>query len=221
MDERESQSAFMAALTTEHSVLQTAASATVSDAAARSSLYVVSLSSSLVAMGFASRSREVLLPFAITVLPGLFLLGVFTVVRLVDSALENMQYLAGIARIRGYYRTLNPEAARLFAAHHGRWPEGHSEPSLGLGRKVAFLTTSASMIAVINSLVAGTGVALLAGDLIAGDRMLVPLLLGLTVAVAVMTAFLAFQGWRFRTFEDGQRRDEREGVSTSSARGSR
>jgi hypothetical protein len=215
MDERDSQSAFMSALTTEHFVLQTAANATVSDAAARSSLYVFSLSSSLVAMGFASRSREVLLPFAITVLPGLFILGVFTVFRLVDSALENMRFLAGIARIRGYYRTLGPEAARVFAARHGRWPEGHSDPSLGLGRRVAFLTTSASMIAFINSLVAGTGVALLAGDLLAGDRRLVPLLLGVTVAVAVMATFLAFQRWRFRTFEDAQRRDDRDEVSTS------
>ena len=88
MDEKESQ-AFMSALTTEHFALQTAANATVSDAAARSSLYVFALSSSLVAIGFASRSREVFMPFIAVVLPGVFLLGVFTVVRLVDSALAN------------------------------------------------------------------------------------------------------------------------------------
>src|SRR5438093_4749359 len=84
MNDKESHSALMSALTTEHMVLQAAASATVSDAAARSSLYVFSLSSSLVAMGFASRSREVFVPFIVTVLPSLFQLGLFTVIRLVD-----------------------------------------------------------------------------------------------------------------------------------------
>lgn len=41
-------------------------------------------------------------------LPALFLLGLFTVYRLVDTGIENQQYLTGIARIRGYYRTLTP-----------------------------------------------------------------------------------------------------------------
>ncbi len=55
--------------------------------------------------------------------PAMFVLGLFTIVRLVESALESMQYLTGIARIRGYYRTLGPEAARHFAPEYGRWPE--------------------------------------------------------------------------------------------------
>src|SRR6185369_888280 len=123
MDERERQAAFMSALITEHSALQAAASATVGDAGARSSLYVFSLSSTLVAFGFAAQSREVFLPFVAVVLPALFLLGVLTVIRLVDSVIENMEYLIGIARIRSYYRTLTPEAAVIFAADRGRWPE--------------------------------------------------------------------------------------------------
>jgi hypothetical protein len=74
-----------------HFVVQTAANATVSDAAARSSLYVFSLSSSLVAWGFASQSREVFVPFTAIVLPAIFVLGVFSILRLVDTALENMR----------------------------------------------------------------------------------------------------------------------------------
>jgi hypothetical protein len=42
---------------------------------------------------------------------------VFTVVRLIDTTLDNMQHMGGIARIRGYYRTLTPEAAKYFAAN--------------------------------------------------------------------------------------------------------
>jgi hypothetical protein len=56
--------AFLTALTTEHFVLQTAAGATVSEAATRASLYLLSLSSSLVAMGFAAHSQEVFLALA-------------------------------------------------------------------------------------------------------------------------------------------------------------
>jgi hypothetical protein len=120
MDEKERQTAFLTALTTEHFVLQTAANGTISEAAARASLYVFSLSSSLIAMGFVSRSREVFVPFSATVLPALFVLGTLTVFRLVDTALENMHFLTGIARIRSYYRTLTPEAAVYFSASSGR-----------------------------------------------------------------------------------------------------
>ena len=149
-------------------MLQTATSSTISEAAARSSLYVFSLSSSLVAMGFTSQSPEVFMPFAAAVLPAVFLLGVFSVVRLVDIALENMQYLAGIARIRRYYRALSPEAAWYFAADTGRWPEARSVPALRLGPFIAFLGTSASMIAFINSIVAGAAVTLLTNALLVG-----------------------------------------------------
>jgi hypothetical protein len=80
----------------------------------------MALSSSLVAMGFVAGSTDLLVPFAAISLPAVFLLGIFTVVRLVESTLESMQCLAGIARIRGYYRTLGSEAAGYFAPKYGR-----------------------------------------------------------------------------------------------------
>src|ERR671919_554418 len=110
VDEQYERSALLAALTTEHFVLQTANNSTYSEASARSTLYVMALSSSLVAMGFVAGSTDLLVPFAATVLPAVFLLGIFTVVRLVETVLESQHYLTGIARIRAYYRTLGPEA---------------------------------------------------------------------------------------------------------------
>ena len=201
MDDEQSHAAFMSALTTEHFVLQTAANATVSEAAARASLYVFSLSSALVALGFASQSPDVFVPFIAIVLPAMFVLGVFTVLRLVDTALENMRCLAGIARIRRYYRGLSPEAAVYFAAYHGRWPEGHSDPSLRLGPLMAFLSTSASMIAFINSVVAGVGVALLAGDRLGADQTALAMSLGVGLAVVLIVTFVMYERWRFRIFE--------------------
>jgi hypothetical protein len=107
-------------LGTEQSVLQVGANATVSRASMRATLSVMALSSSLVAMGFAAKSREILAPFIATVVLALVLLGLFTQVRLVDAAMEDNDFLTGIARIRRYYRTLTPEATDYFAAERGR-----------------------------------------------------------------------------------------------------
>ena len=75
----------LTALTTEHFVLQTANNATYAEASARSTLYVMVLSSTLLAAGFVAGSTEVIAPFAAIVLPAVFLLGLFTVVRLVET----------------------------------------------------------------------------------------------------------------------------------------
>jgi hypothetical protein len=161
-------------------------------------------------MGFASLSREVFVPFITIVLPAIFVLDVFTVVRLVDTALENMRCLAGIARIRRYYRGLSPEAAQYLAAHHGRWPEGHSDPALRLGPRMAFLSTSASMIAFINSVVAGVGVALLAGGRLDPDRTASAISLGVSLAASLLVAFIVYERWRFRVFERAEPGEELE-----------
>lgn len=186
----------LTALTTEHFVLQTAASSTISEAAARSSLYVFSLSSALVAMGFTAQTG-IFLPFVAAVLPAVFVLGVFTVVRLVDTVLENMQYLAGFARIRAHYRGLSPEAGELFAARHGRWPETLDVPSLRQGNVAAFLGTTASMVAMINSVVAGAGVALAVHHGV-GAGMGWALGSGALVVVALTAVFVRYQQASFR-----------------------
>ncbi len=210
MDDKERQSAFMSALVTEHFVLQTAASATVTEAASRSSLYVFSLSSSLVAMGFASRSREAFLPFAVTVLSGVFFLGLFTIMRLVDTMLEYQRCLAGIARIRGYYRTLTPEAAVYFSAETGRWPEAQSTPPLWFGPVIGFLTTAASIVSLLNSIVAGAGVALVVGYARAGEQTGLALLPGVATAVVLMVGFLAYQRWRYSISKTAESQEGRK-----------
>jgi len=103
MEVNDGQSAFLSALNTEYFVLQGATNANVSESAARASIYIMALSSFLVAMGFASRSDESFVPLVAAVLPGLFVLGLFTVIRLVDLNGHYLLHLAGMARIRAYY----------------------------------------------------------------------------------------------------------------------
>jgi len=204
MDEQAEKAALLSALTTEHFVLQTANNSTYSEASARSTLYVMALSSSLVAMGFVAASTDLLVPFAAISLPAIFVLGIFTVIRLVESALESMQYLTGIARIRGYYRALGPEAARYFAAKYGRWPEAEP-PALRFGSALAFFGTTASMIAVINNVVAGVGMALLTRYLSPSAPSWVDTVTGIAGALILTGLFYAYQRWRFADHETRQR----------------
>jgi hypothetical protein len=197
MNENAPPSAFISALTTEHFVLQSALSGNTSEVGTRASLYLFSLSSSLVALGFASRSPELFTPFVAIVLPALFILGLFTAVRLVDSNLEGIVYLNGIARIRRYYRTLTPEAAEHFSPESGRWPENQSWPALRMGPSIGFITTTASMVAFLNSIVAGVGVAMLVGGLLRERRTLLASLIGAGVALVLMALFFIYQKWRY------------------------
>ena len=212
MNENQPSSAFISALTTEHYVLQSAISANTSEVGTRASLYLFSLSSSLVALGFASRSPELFEPFVAIVLPALFILGLFTAVRLVDSNLEALLYHEGIARIRRYYRTLGPEAAEYFSPESGRWPENPSSPSLRLGPFVGLITTTASLVAFLNSIVAGVGVAMLAGGLLRVRRAVVASLIGAGVALVLMALFFVYQKWRYdSTTAHMQQQDGRAG----------
>jgi hypothetical protein len=161
---------FMTALTTEHFVLQTAASTTVTEASARATLYLMTLTSSLVAIGFTS-GTEAFSPLVSTVIPVIVVLGIFTIVRLVDTGVENLAMLTSIARIRSFYRTLSPEAPSYFPPRSpgeaddaptsaaAKRPPGTSRPRRAwMGSKGMF--TMASMIAIPNSIVAGAGVTL-------------------------------------------------------------
>src|SRR5688572_29606927 len=205
MNDQPGNSGLLSALTTEHFVLQSANGSTYAEASARSSLYVMALSSTLVAMGFISAREDVFLLFAAAVLPALFVLGLFTVVRLVETSLESMHYLSVIARIRAYYRSLGPEAARHFRAEDGRWPEA-SAPALRLGPALGFLGTTANMIAVTNNVVAGAGSALLVRSLWPAATTSTCAVVGVAVTLVLTAVFYAYQRWRFNDYQAGGQR---------------
>ena len=199
MDEDTRESAFMSALVTEHFVLQSAASTTVSEAAARASLYMFSLSSALVAMGFIAQTPRVFTPFVATVVPAVFVLGWFTFVRLADTTVENNRSLRAITRIRGFYRSLTPEAAHFFAA----WDDSDDEAAEALamlGTRPSWSTvmfTTASMVATINSIVGGVGVAMLAWKAFGSDSEVWAITLGAVCAVAMGATAYVYQVRRY------------------------
>jgi hypothetical protein len=107
----------LTALTTEHFTLQGARAQTVSESSARASLYVLAVSSSLIALGFISQVSDVgdlFNTFALTVLPTLYVLGVVTFVRLSECGIADWRYGLAINRIRGYYQEIAGDRADLF-----------------------------------------------------------------------------------------------------------
>jgi uncharacterized membrane protein len=195
MDETEQQKAFLTALTTEHFVLQASIGATLSEIQSRASMFIGALTGALVAMGFATQSNDIFLPFVATVLPAIFLLGVLTVLRLTDISAENADAEVGIARVRRKYRALGPEAEAFFQPKFGRWPESPVNPALRLGSFVAYWTSAASMIAAIDALVAAAGTALLL-HLAAGIGLPLSIAIGAAVAIGLLVAFYQYQKLR-------------------------
>jgi hypothetical protein len=181
----------LTALSTEHFTLQGARSQTMSESSARASVYVFSVSSALVALGFIGQLSEVgdvFNAFALTVLPTLYLLGVATFVRLVECGAEDFRYGLAINRIRHYYEEVAGDRANLFLL------SGHDDgagvfANMGLpaeGRKPYFAFSSA--ILVINSVVGGTAVAVAAGAFLDAS-------LGLAVGAGGAAAIASVAGW--------------------------
>jgi hypothetical protein len=152
--------AFFNALLTEHFVLESARGITVNEATGRASLYLMTLSSSLVAFGFLA-STHFAPDFLAVIIPVVFILGVFTYVRLVQTSLEDVAALASIQRIRRYYTKLLPGADVYFPVSTGAVPNEMIEIGQRGYRRGVFFTIS-SAIGIVNSIVAGAGVSLLA-----------------------------------------------------------
>jgi hypothetical protein len=156
----------LTALTTEHFTLQGARAQTASESASRASLYILSVSSTLVALGFigqASQTGEAFHVFALTVLPTLYMLGVFTFVRVVECSAEDFHYGVAINRIRNYYKQIAGDQARLFllSGHddgRGVFANAAVPPE---GRTQFF--SFATVVAVINSVVGGSAIAIASG----------------------------------------------------------
>jgi hypothetical protein len=147
---------FMSALGTEYFVLQSTSSSTISESGSRVSIYLSSLASGLVAIGFASSSPRAFASLAFTVLPTVFILGWFTVVRLIDTSVANIVSLRRMELIRRYYAALAPFAPPYFNADSA--PTGDHGVRYG---RLSFLFTMASMVIVVNCVVGGATVALL------------------------------------------------------------
>jgi hypothetical protein len=196
MDQPAREQAFISALTTEQFVLQAARSANVGEMTGRATVYMGAVSSSLIALGLLAQVVTRLDPFVAAILPGVFLLGEFTFVALLRNTMENLVLLRKMQQIRGYYRTLVPEADQFFGPAEEDARFSAAIGTVGLRTWPAgLLFTGASVIAAINSIVGGVAMALLAievGHLVATAA--VPV--GILTAVVLFGLHLLYQQQR-------------------------
>jgi hypothetical protein len=159
----------LTALTTEHFTLQGARSQAMSESSSRAALFIGAVSSALVALGFLgqlSPGGDTFNTFALTVLPTLYLLGVVTFVRLVECGAEDFRYGLAINRIRGYYKRLAGTDADLFLLSGNDDGRGvFANASVPPDARTQYFTF-ASVVAVINSVVGGSAVAIALGAVV-------------------------------------------------------
>jgi len=186
--------AFYSALMTEHFVLESARGITVSEASSRASLYLTTLSSALVAFGFLAQTQYAL-GFLTVIIPVIFALGLFTYERLVETSLEDVAALDAIQRIRAVYSTTLPGAAKYFPRPTG--PHGPNE-MLPIGRRRSWLGvffTTSTAIAIVNSMVAGAGVAIFI--VMDTDEPARSIVTGLVTAVLLAVLHGIYQEYRY------------------------
>jgi hypothetical protein len=191
MDEPPDPQRLLTALSTEHFTLQGARSQTMSESAARASVYVFAVSSALVALGFIGQLSDVgdvFDVFALTVLPTLYVLGIVTFIRLVECGAEDFQYGLAINRIRHYYKEIAGDRADLFLLSGHDDGEGvfANMAVPAEGRKPYFAFSSA--ILVIDSVVGGAALAVAVGA--ASDASL-----GVAAAAGVAAAVVSVIAW--------------------------
>jgi hypothetical protein len=190
----------LSALTTEHFTLQGARAQTTSESTARAGLYIAAVSSTLIALGFiaqASEAGDLFNVFSLVVLPTLYVIGVFTFLRMSESAEEDLLYGRAINRIRHHYVELAGDEARLFMlSARDDVPGVMWNMGLRPTRSQPYLT-AAFMIAVVNSVIGGTAVALAVAA--TGDPPLgIPVAVGGATAIASLLAMRRSQMTRFR-----------------------
>jgi hypothetical protein len=156
------QQAFMTALVADQVSLQGARGQLNAVLTGRSALYLATLSSTLIALGFVARDWSAFVPFAAAVLPSLLILGEFTFIRLVAASIEDLKHLYAIQQIRSYYRSLVPDGLTFFADITIGDPRVAVTRAMGMSPSwLNLLFTAGGMIAAINSILAGIGIALI------------------------------------------------------------
>jgi len=190
----------VSALTTEQFNLQSARMGTITEANGRATLYLSTLSSAVIAIAFVGQANQLGDPFylfALVVLPPVFLLGVFSFLRLVQTSIEDIVYAVGSFRIRQYFLGLDPAAAPFFPPTDPRGMTKLERIGVVSTGPLQMLLTAASMVACINAIVGGVAVALTLRSLLEAS-VPVSTVVGTLVGLGLAALFFVYQVRRFR-----------------------
>jgi len=181
-------------MTTEHFTLVSARSSSVAETNGRATIYLATLSSSIVALALVAQLSKIgvmFFVFAFVLLPMVFFLGLVTSERILQLGIEYVIYSRSINRIRGYYAETTPEIAKYYVMP-ATDDTTATMRGLGIAGRWRFVITMAGSIATINSLVAGTFAGLVVGVVL--DRVLdasAAMSLGIGAAAGLIVLILA------------------------------
>ncbi|SCL39438.1 hypothetical protein GA0074692_5363 [Micromonospora pallida] len=192
MDQEAREQGLLTALTTEHFVLQTSRSATITESVGRATVFLSLLSAALIGLGFVASSGELIKPYLGAVLPTLVITGLLTFARLVQNMAENSLYLKRIQHIRAYYHHQLASGHDFFAdAVTGGGDTRTISAAVGSGAsRWQLLLTTAAMVGAVNALLIGLGATLLTG--LASGSTTFAVGLGAAVALVAFAAQLAY-----------------------------
>jgi hypothetical protein len=189
-------------MTTEHFTLVSARSSSVAESNGRATIYLATLSSSIVALALVAQLSKIgvmFFTFSFVLLPMVFFLGLVTSERILQLSVEYHIYSRSINRIRGYYADTVPEMAKFYVMPATDDPT-KTMGGLGISGRWRFLITMAGTIATINNLVAGTFAGLVVGAIVAkaagagsGTSLAAGALAGVLVLVFASVKFFSHQ----------------------------
>lgn len=146
--------------TTDHFALSGARGQTTAEVLGRATLFLGTISGTLVALSLLATATELGWPFIVAALvltPSVIFLGVVTFVRVLESSIEDILYARGINRLRHAYLEIATEWRPYFIkSDHD--DTGGVMANMALspdGRSQIYLTT-AGMVSIINAVLLGS-----------------------------------------------------------------
>ncbi|MBC8118910.1 MAG: hypothetical protein H7X75_04955 [Burkholderiaceae bacterium] len=152
----------MQIMTSMHFALSSSRSSTVYEAVGRAGMYLTTASMTLVALGFISSATsmdDAFYLFAFVLLSCLFLLGLVTFFRVVQTGVEDVRLALSESRIREFYAEVSPGVDKWFD-HPVKTEKANQLRGMGSGSRFQMLLTAGSMIGGVNSAVIGAFVGL-------------------------------------------------------------
>jgi hypothetical protein len=184
--------ALVSFVTTEHFNLQTARAVTTSESNGRAGIFLSTVSGTLVALAFIaqlSRGGTAFVAFGLVLFPALLFVGLATYDRVLQSSIEDLALAQRINRIRRFYLEATPQLRDYLApaVQSDRLDDVLRAGAMRPGQW-QLLLSMAGMVGVLNSVLVGVLVALLAGVTTGGDHPLPASVAGVAAFVLAVAA---------------------------------
>ena len=185
-------------LTTEHFTLQGARNATIAEANGRLAHYLSTVGSGIVALAFVADVSELgpmFFIFSLAIFPILIILGITTLIRLLQVSINDTRYAQAINRIHRFYLEIAPEAKRYLSFPH------HDDPDAVRRTMMPFhapgflqgLASTPGPVILINSILTGIFASILAAGLLS-LRLVPAIVIGLVILALALWLHVSYIG---------------------------